>query len=187
MEIVLIRHGKPEAAAHSIVSPIVNAIGYVKWVKQYHASKVSINSRPSGKCMKQYKDHFVIASDLNRAIHSAKIFTSKTPAIIDKNLREMELPRYKLPLYLPAMVWLYLSRILWLMGCKGSFETYKQSKIRSIKAAFMLIKMAEKEKKVIVFGHGLINRFIRQVLIKKGWQLTTKNSDYWGVTVLTLK
>ena len=186
MEIILIRHGKPEASVHSIVSSIVNVVGYVKWLKQYHHSKVFIDSRPSAECIEQYKHHVVISSDLNRAIHSAEIFTSKVPTIINKHLREIELPRYKLPLYLPAMVWLYLSRLLWLCGMKGSFETYKQAKIRATKAALHLIDVAEKEEKIIVFGHGLINRFIRQVLIDKGWQLTEKNSDYWGVTVLTL-
>lgn len=180
MEIVLIRHGKPIAATN----PIVNGLGYVKWVKQYHASYILKNSHPCAEHIKQYKNHFVITSDLNRAVHSAKIFTEETPNVIDKNLREMELPHYKLPLYLPAMVWLYLSRILWVLGCKGPFESYKQAKVRSIKAVFMLIKASEEHNNVIVFGHGLINRFIRKVLIKKGWRLATTSSDYWGATVL---
>lgn len=147
MEIILIRHGKPNV----IVNRLVDALGYVKWVKKYHTSKISINSQPSVKAVKQYEDYFVIASDLNRAIHSAKIFTSKGSFIIDKNLREMELPRYKLPLYLPTVVWLYLSRLLWIMGCKGPFESYKQSKIRSIKAALMLIKSSRKRKQSYYF------------------------------------
>lgn len=180
MEIVLIRHGKPVAAVNRMMS----ALEYRKWVRQYHLSEVSNSSRPNHQHVQDYKSHFVVSSDLKRALHSAYIFTGKSPELIDKTLREMELPRYKLPLYLPSMVWLYSCRIFWLLRFKGHFETYKQSKVRSIRAALTLIRLAEKEEKIVVFGHGLINRFIRKALIKKGWKLTTKNSDYWGVTVL---
>jgi len=183
MEIILVRHGKPEAATN----PIVNFLGYVKWVKNYHHSAISKDSFPSINNIEQYKSYAVVASDLLRAIHSAKIFTAKAPMDIDKNLREMELPYYRLPLYMPAMLWLYMSRLLWVLGCKGKFESFKVSKIRAIRGALLLIKRAEKEGKVIVFGHGLINRYIRQVLIKKGWESSNQNSAYWGITRLTFE
>jgi len=109
-----------EIILEAATNPIVNSLGYVKWVKNYHHSAISKDSFPSINNIEQYKSYAVVTSDLLRAIHSAKIFTAKAPMDIDKNLREMELPYYRLPLYMPAMLWLYMSRLLWVLGCKGN-------------------------------------------------------------------
>ncbi|WP_076420473.1 histidine phosphatase family protein [Colwellia sp. UCD-KL20] len=180
MEIILVRHGKPTAA----VNKWVGSTGYKEWVHQYHLSPVSSCSYPSQEYVNKYQAHFIVSSQLNRGVHSANIFMSNPPNVIEKSLNEMDLPYYNLPVYMPVMVWLYLCRIFWLLRFKGHFETYKQSKIRSIRAALTLIRLAEKEEKIVVFGHGLINRFIRKVLVKKGWKLMSKNSAYWGITQL---
>jgi len=184
MEITLIRHGKPTSASN----PIVNARGYIHWIKQYKHSDVAKNSRPE-TVNDSYKSCMVVSSDLTRAIHSANIYLDKPPEIIDKLYREMEIPRYKLPFTLKAWNWLYLSRILWIIGYKGPFESFKQAKERADLATNKLIDIAQsqKDKKLVLFGHGFMNRYIRKSLMQKGWQLHTKSNAYWGVTSLKLK
>lgn len=181
MEIVLIRHGKPTSANN----PIINASDYTKWIRRYNSSDVSKNSRPEN-IIDKYKSFYIVSSDLKRALHSADIYTEKSPEKINKLYREMEIPRYKLPFKLSAWSWVYLSRFLWILGFKGSFETYHQAKNRAELAATKLIEIAEEQDTVVLFGHGFMNRYIRKSLIQKGWGLSTKSNAYWGITALKI-
>ncbi len=179
MEIILIRHGKPTSADN----PIVNACEYTKWIRRYNYSNVAENSRPES-INNQYKSFYTLSSDLKRAIHSASIYAGKHPEEIDKLYREMEIPRYKFPFQLKAWDWVYLSRLLWMLGVKGSFESFKEAKLRAEVAATQLIEVAKSQDKIVLFGHGYMNRYIRKSLIQKGWVLNSKSNSYWGVTSL---
>ncbi len=179
MEIILIRHGKPTSADN----PIIDACEYTNWIRRYNSSKVAKNSRPEN-VNDQYKSFYTISSDLNRAIHSANIYVGKSPEEVDKLYREMEIPRYKFPFKLKAWNWVYLSRFLWMLGCKGSFESFKQAKKRADEAAVKLIEIAQNQDKIVLFGHGYMNRYIRKSLIQKGWVLNSKSNAYWGITSL---
>lgn len=181
MEIILIRHGKPTSANN----PIVDACEYTKWIRRYNFSDVAKNSRPVS-INAQYKSFYIVSSDLKRAIHSANIYTSKTPKEINKLYREMDIPRYKFPFQLKAWNWVYLSRLLWMLGLKGSFESFKQAKQRADIAAVQLIEIAKIHDKVVLFGHGYMNRYIRKLLIQKGWALKCKSNAYWGITSLEI-
>ena len=179
MEIILIRHGKPTSADN----PIVNACGYTKWIRRYNYSNVDKNSRPES-INNQYKSFYTLSSDLKRAIHSANIYAGKHPEEINKLYREMEIPRYKFPFQLKAWNWVYLSRLLWMLGVKGSFESFKEAKLRAEVAATQLIEVAKSQDKIVLFGHCYMNRYIRKSLIQKGWVLNSKSNSYWGVTSL---
>ena len=179
MEIILIRHGKPSSADN----PIIDACEYTKWIRRYNSSYVSKSSRPEN-INDKYRSFYVVSSDLKRAIHSANIYVEKSPKEIDKLYREMEIPRYKLPFQLKAWNWVYLSRLLWMLGCKGSFESFNQAKKRAEVAAVKLIEIAQNQEKVLLFGHGYMNRYIRKSLIQKGWVLNSKSNSYWGITSL---
>lgn len=181
MEIVLIRHGKPAAATN----PIVGAGEYTQWIRHYNASLVDKSSRPEA-FIERYKYFYVVSSDLKRALHSTNIYVDKPPTETNKLYREMEIPRYKIYGKLKAWNWLYISRFLWVLGFKGPFESFKQAKVRANLAAEELIKKAQSEDNVVLFGHGFMNRYIRKALIKKGWNLKTKSNSFWGVTSLTL-
>ena len=179
MEIILIRHGKPTSADN----PIVDACEYTKWIRRYNSSDVSKNSRPEN-INDKYKSFYVVSSDLKRAIHSANIYVEKAPEEIDRLYREMEIPRYKLPFQLKAWNWVYFSRFLWMLGRKGSFESFNQAKKRAEVAAVKLIEIAQNQENVLLFGHGFMNRYIRKSLIQKGWVLNSKSNSYWGITSL---
>ena len=182
MEIVLIRHGKPTSADN----PVVNATEYTRWIRRYNWSDVAFDSRPANKDV-NHSLCYVVSSDFKRAIHSACIYTGKFQEIISELFREMEIPRYKLPLRLKAMTWVYLCRVLWMFGLKGSFESYRSAKIRAEIAADKLIDLATENGKVVLFGHGYLNVYIRKAIMKKGWLLKSKSNAFWGVTSLERK
>lgn len=175
------RHGKPTSATN----PTVNALGYTQWVRRYNASDVAQESRPE-TFNEQLRSCYAVSSDLTRAIHTANIYLGRSPISTDKLYREMHIPRYKLPLRLKAWTWLYLSRVLWMLGVKGSFESFKQAKERADIAADKLIELAKTQGEVLLFGHAYLNIYIRKSLIKKGWQVKSKSNSYWGVSELVL-
>ncbi len=180
MEIIFIRHGKPVSATN----PIVCSGGYANWVRRYNQSGVANDSRPPSNLKNRFHNHYIVSSDLRRAIESSEICTNKTPKEKLQVLREMDIPRYRLPFKFKAWTWLYLSRVLWTLGMKGDFESYKEAKMRSKTACKKLIQLAHEHEKVVVFGHGYMNLHIRKELISAGWHLTDKSNKYWGVSCL---
>lgn len=180
MEILLIRHGKPRFSNN----PTVSARGYLNWIRKYNFSDIVGDNIPSDKIdLSNFK---VISSNLKRAIHSCQIYSQQQPEMISKLFREMEVPRYKLPIKLKAWNWVYISRILWLLGFKGSFESFCEAKSRAVDAAELLTELAKLNNNVALFGHGLLNRYIGKELIKRGWTMNAKNNGFWGITKLTV-
>jgi len=186
MEIVLVRHGKPKAAEQGEQSGRVSAGSYTRWVRSYNNSEVASSSRPISESVMHYGQHYCLSSNLKRAIQSATIFTGSQPEQEWPVLKEMDIPRYKLPLRLKPYTWLILSRLLWLMGVKKGIstrvETFKQAQLRAEEAASQLISLVEEKGKIIVFAHGMTNRYVKKELVRNGWLLTHKSSSFWGET-----
>ncbi|QBG36227.1 histidine phosphatase family protein [Litorilituus sediminis] len=189
MEIVLLRHGKPNAAIDAKRLKRLSAGGYAHWVRQYNKSLVHASSRPSVDLAAKYQGYYQLASDLPRAMQSAEIATNRAADEYWPALREMNIPRYKIPLKLKAYHWLVLTRILWMLGVKrnmsDSVESFTAAKQRANQAATKLADLAASKQKIIAFGHGYTNRYIRKALIAQGWQLVYKSNDFWGETCLT--
>ncbi len=175
MEIILIRHGKPRSAD----SPALNALEYIQWIRQYNFSGVSHKSRPN-TINEKLSSYYLVSSHFNRAIESAKIYTGRAPDSISTLFKEMDIPRYKLPFKYKAMTWVYLCRILWMLGLKGRFESYASARERAEMAAEHLIELSQKHGNLVLFGHVYMNLHIRRSLAKKGWRIASKSNDFWG-------
>jgi len=188
MEIVLVRHGKPTAAIVGRGGEKLSAAGYGLWVKSYNHAYVDKRSKPIKSSSKPFNQHYVISSDLKRAVQSAQLYMNKVPEQQWPVLREMHIPRYKLPFQLRAYTWLLITRFLWMLGIsKGmssNVESFKSAKFRAKQAADELDKLAKNQENIIVFGHGLSNRYIRKELVRLGWKLQCKSNEFWGKTCL---
>lgn len=183
MKIVLVRHGRP-ASAENIV---VDSVGFAKWVKAYDKSLVSSDSRPSQVLRDKFKGFYIVSSDLPRAIHSSSIALDLKPHHQSRLLREMEIPRYKLPFAFKAFTWVYINRLLWMLGKKGPFESYTEARARAKKAAHELVQTAKVEGKVIVFAHGYLNLHMRKYLRKAGFVQQSTSNGYWGISEFEAK
>lgn len=181
MEIILIRHGKPTAATN----PILTAGEFSQWVKHYDQSRVDIQSRAPQAIFELTSDAFIVSSALPRAIHSAEIVTSQLPNYRTALLNEMQMPSHSLPLKLAVSHWLILNRLLWLFGFSGKTESFKLVKIRANLIATELAGLAKEKRKVVVFGHGLMNRQVAKELNKLGWNSNPHGKGYWGLTRLS--
>lgn len=179
MKIILVRHGRPEKSENRRL----NSAGFAGWVRNYNHSLVANDSFPTAPLGLDYGDYFTVASDLPRAIHSSRISLNKDPNITTPLLREMEIPRFKLPFRLRAWTWVYLNRALWMLGKRGRFESYMEAKVRAERAAEELVNIAKREDRIIVFAHGYLNLHMRKHIRKRGFKQISKSNDYWGVSI----
>lgn len=178
-QIVLIRHGRPKSAHNELI----NAVNYKKWVHDYDRSELDPNSVPRVKV--DLDPSYIIASPLLRAKLSAQKYGVIRVDEHCEYLKEMDIPYYKVPfISLRAWQWVVVSRFLWFLGVKGYFESFKEAKRRVVKLADHVESLSEDHQRIILFGHGMIHYFTRKELIKRGWLLTQKNSDFWGITSL---
>lgn len=177
-EVVFIRHGKPLSAHNEKV----NAAEYASWVRNYNKSSLDPASQPKQKI--DITGSYIAVSPLLRAKLTAAQYGVTSIDEELPELREMDIPYYKLPFILRSWHWVLLSRALWFMGTKGRFESFKFAKKRVEKLSLHIDKLSEKHPKVVLFGHGMTNFYTRKALIKNGWQLKQKDSDFWGITIL---
>lgn len=180
MEILLIRHGKPTGA----VNPKLSALGFVHWVRNYHKSHLCPSSSPPKDFHDSLSAHFIVSSDLIRSIDSAYLCVNRSPDLTSKELREMDIPRYKFPFRFKAYTWLIVSRIFWMLGCNGKIESFKVAKMRARNATKLLQGLAAQHQQVAFFGHGLLNRYIAKELIKCGWSSSSQGKGYWSTIKL---
>jgi broad specificity phosphatase PhoE len=91
-----------------------------------------------------------------------------------------------MPFRLPAYVWLYVNRAMWMVGRRGPFESFASARARAREAATRLEELAHIHGHVVVFGHGMMNRYMRRHLVSAGWQpKSDSGSGYWSTVTLT--
>lgn len=175
MEIILLRHGKPnvELKGH------LNAKEFKQLAVEYAQS--GIQDIPSERLKKLFNYHYVVCSNLSRSTESAEKLNLKKIHVSDALFRETDIPHFDKSFFsLPVTVWLILLRIMWLFGFSKNGESFLQAKDRGKQAAEKLIKLTLDNKKIIVVGHGLINRLIEKQLQKKGWRASKRSGkSYW--------
>ncbi len=174
--IVLVRHGKPLGA----INPMLNSAGFTQWVRRFDHSRVSAESPPPTHLRAHLGDAFAVSSTLPRALHSTELCLGRAPDARFDSLREMEIPRYRLPGKLPAYGWVYLNRGLWMLGKTGPFETWPEAKDRGRQAAQTLADISRSHPNLAVFGHVMMNAAVARSLIELGWRGRSRHTDYWG-------
>lgn len=175
MEIVLLRHGKPDIE----LKGNLNAAEFKQLVVKYEQS--GIQDFPPGNLKNNFKSHYVVCSNLERSFQSAKVLGFKQIHLTEDLFAETGIPHFDQTLIkVPVMVWLIGLRIMWIFGFNKNGESFSQAKNRSKQAAEKLMLLAEENEKVIVVGHGLINKLIGRQLQINGWnRVRTKGKKYW--------
>lgn len=175
MEIILLRHGKPEIELNGWF----DAKQIKQLVVEYTLS--TIEDCPPDSCRQRFNTYHVVCSDLERSIHSAKKLELKKIHFSNALFKEADLPHFDQSVFkLPVMVWVTLLRIMWLFGFQKNGESFNQAKVRAKEAANKLIVLAQENEKVILIGHGLMNRLIANQLRLKQWQgPASPGKKYW--------
>lgn len=175
MEIILLRHGKPTLE----LKGNLYSSEFKKLAVAYAQSGIK-DSAP-----KQLKDyfysHYIVCSDLERSIQSAKSIGVKEIHLIDPLFKEADIPCFQQGfIKLPVTVWLVLYRLMWLFGFSKNGESFADAKNRAYAAASKLMTLAEEHDKVLLVGHGLMNRIIAKRLRVNNWTgPTSPGKKYW--------
>lgn len=181
MEIILLRHGKPdiELKGHFNASEIKRlTVAY---------AESSIQDFPPQELINSFNTCYVVCSDLTRSLHTAEKLGIKQIHLSDNLFAETDLPHFDNSIIkMPTVMWVTVLRIMWLFGFKKNGESFSQAKDRAKQASNKLIRLAEENEKVILVGHGLMNRLIAKQLKLNNWQGPSSPSNkYWQYSVYT--
>ena len=178
MEIVLIRHGKPNIETSGKVS----AAAFGAWVSDYDKAGIDEKHKPTGSAIERASSCvFTVCSNLPRSVESAVLLKVEKPELISFEFRECGIPfgNWKYP-KLSKKVWALLFRLFQLAGYSSNAESYKEIKERSKKCATQLADLAENHGSVLFVGHGVLNWLLHRHLLKMGWTGPKKSAKgHW--------
>lgn len=165
MEIILLRHGKPSVD----LKGFLNAREFKQLIKDYAQS--GIQNHPPLDLKDLFNSHYAVCSHLERSLQSAKHLGISEIHYTDELFAETDIPHFdKFIIKLPIISWVITLRLMWLFGFSKNGESFKEAKNRAKQASNKLIELAQKNEKVILVGHGLMNRLIAKQLRLNNWQ-----------------
>ena len=176
MEIILYRHAEPTVSDKEKIS----GRDFPLWVQRYNESGIRTND------IVHTKEEVVYTSDLLRSIETGRLIGKKT--IESSLIREAEIPLIRFPaIRLKAKFWLFISRSLWLFGLKTRCESLTEAKIRVKQAVDKFESLLSEDGRIVIVGHGFINRLIEKELLHRGWLLKQKKAGYGFLSKMTFE
>lgn len=183
LQIILIRHGNPE----------INKNGWFSYkaAKNYIQEYDIVGIEDFEKLpviLESYENVRIYSSALFRAYDTAlKIFGDDCVINKDSTFIEFQREITPLPLILPIKGWTGISRFFWMIGLHSAdIPSFRSEKSRAEQDAEFLEKATLENKKVVLVGHGFLNKYIVRYLKKRGWDHSFNGgNDYLAVQVLT--
>lgn len=166
MEIIIYRHAKPKVSDKEIIS----GRDFPQWVQRYDESGIYNNK------IVCTKEDVVYTSNLLRSIETGHLIGKriiKNPLIMEAGIPLIRFPAVRLK----AKKWLFVSRLLWILGFKTECESLADVKIRVIKAVDSFESQLSGNERVVIVGHGFTNWLIKRELLYRGWFLKQKTSN----------
>lgn len=181
MTLILIRHGRPDIRTDQCLT----ASGWADWVEHYDRAGLDPALPPPAETLAVIRDcRYFVCSSLPRSQESATAL-GVTPDLCDATFRELEMPRpgWRTP-KLPLTVWLFLFRLLWLLGYSARCESVSDGKARAQTCADQLAALAATHGTVAFVGHGALIWLIARHLKAAGWTGPRKAPrQHWGFGV----
>ncbi len=186
MQIILMRHGKPELDLESLKQQKVSARQVGEIVASYEFSGLSSTATPTEAASTVADEcSAAFSSDLKRATDSIQKLGIQAKTTYDDVFREPALPYLNLgwPKF-SFFTYCILFRVLWFLGFSANGESYNSAKRRARTCAKILRKSAKEEGRVLLLGQGMMNRLIARELRGRGWYNAQHGDDgYWSFTV----
>jgi len=172
--LLLVRHGR---SAHSHDGSWIGATGARRFEELYDAAPIRDDETPPASLIQAARSADVLlASDLPRAISSARAIAPEREPVVSPLLRELgfNLPRWgpKLPLD----VWDGLHYLLWTARLLARTNTPETE--RATSAAEWVASHAARRGTTIVITHGGFRRLLTAKLTTQGWSLVRGRRRY---------
>ena len=180
---ILMRHGKPVLSQVGWLAPAEME----RWIEHHNLSEVEADGIPLSSLKVVNSASFIVTSTALRALSSVQAL-GHAASVADAVFSEAQLPfaLWRFP-RLPPFVWAAFFRLLWFFGYSRGADSIQVTKTRAKAAAQQLSSFAAKDR-VLLVGHGIMNRFIAKELIALGWAARTNHeSKYWSASVYGLQ
>lgn len=185
MEIVLLRHGKPQIQRRRRLS----AAELPTWVDAYNAAGLDCEHPPPGSTRNLLAQRpFVVCSDLPRSRESAEALGVTSVDACESTFREINMPSADWPFpRLSLTAWEGLFWFLWLLGYSTNTESVADARKRAQHCSERLAAWAAEHGTVLFVGHGSLNWFISRHLRRCGWSGPWRSPQrYWEFAIYRL-
>lgn len=177
-EILLIRHGMP-----NIRSPrACGGAEFLAWRHRYGEVDLHPASRPPRALLAELDGVTrLVTSELRRAVQSGERLGLAHPPVVCRDLSETALPLLTLPwVRMSADAWVALARLSQRFGYTAGTESIGAARRRARRAATDLAQQAQAVGRIAVVGHGTLNRFVAEALVRSGWTLRSREGrEFW--------
>ena len=176
MQIILVRHGRPDFRDGAPIAPRELR----SWIERYN--RAGVVGEPPDAAVRSAATATIVSSPTKRAVESARRLARGREIVTCEVFRETDLPHslWRWP-KLPPAWWVVLFRLAWYCGFGGQAETASATTTRAGEAAENLIALAGDGGVVLLVGHGIMNSMIAKQLLARGARGPgLARSQYWG-------
>lgn len=182
MQILLVRHGR---SAHVADGRWLDRAGVARWREAYDAAAIADDDRPPAALVEAVRAADVIAaSDLPRAVASARRLAPDRSPLVSPLLREEPLPIPRLgTLRASLAVWEALIHLRWGLDIlRRDASPGAEARARAA-AAWCRAACGGTDRTLVVVTHGVFRRLLARQLIADGWTLAPGRRSYarWSV------
>jgi broad specificity phosphatase PhoE len=181
MRILLVRHGHPDVTTDERRPIAGTELG--RWYRRYNEVGLApVSSPPDGLRAAAATAGCLVASDLRRAIESARLLARSKPVQLDSDLREVGFPEgLNASTRLSPGVWVMIARAAWLLDRCDCEEPKSAARQRAARLVDHLSNLAYEHGSVIAVGHGWFNLFVGRELRRRHWNGPhLMPSGYWS-------
>jgi broad specificity phosphatase PhoE len=173
--VVLVRHG-PSAHIHR---GALDRDGVRRWRDAYDAAGIVVDCEPPQSVIALAADAtHIIASDLPRAIESARRLAPKREIRISELMREAPLPIPRWPTRLPLAGWGAAIYVTWGYDRIRGADRTGEHWARAASAAKWLAELGGTGDTTLVVTHGVFRRLLAEQLLGLGWMATERRGGY---------
>lgn len=182
--LILVRHG---LSAHTHTGAVDRA-GVQRWRDAYDAAGIQPHPPPPANLVAWAADAtHLVASDLERAVQSAKLLAPQRDVRIEPLLREAPLAIPRWPTALPLSVWGTVMYIGWSYRRLRGVDVREPDFQRAESAARWLADLVADGTSAVVVTHGVFRKLLGLHLVRLGWSDAGREGGYrhwsaWGFT-----
>ena len=173
--IVLVRHG-PSAFN---VGGVFDRRGVERWRDQYDSAGIQSDARPPASLVHMAREAtHLIASDMPRALASARALESPHEIRVSELLREAPLAIPHWPTRLPLVAWGALIHAAWSYRIARGVDETDVDQTRAEAASEWLTSLVTEGSTALVVTHGVFRRLLGKHLVRRGWTTGPRDGGY---------